>query len=721
MPHQLRHAPACHRPAELLKLVSGLGDIATVALSAIANLSKLGALRISHLQSASAVTGLATACAAEASTETRALALSCIAQAALDPACRKALASHGVPAHLVAAMDASSGVVTEARSQATQALAQFAADEEFRKSLSSWGALSPLCTQLSASAQPDARMRAMALSAIANVSFVDASELAKAGATSRLIEVLFDVTTAANEPVEGAGGRAAGGAGGGRAARPSPLASRSCLASKAWRPRLGPGEGATVAEHSESFHLPSCSPGHPDAPRATCRSQADPAMLRMALTAVSNLLLAPDAAASVVPQLQQSGGVLAIAGLLQNADPDLCSQALTTTMHACAHPTLVVPLAEAGAAPAVVGVLRGTHPSSSLGIVAALNAMCQVESARLAALEAGAAHTLSAQLLGSGDGAARQTIATALSRLLRGDWPAAYKAAGWPVLLAVLQLGPTAEVPQLHAEIAHAIAGLLADDLKRQALLPDAAALRFVAATLTPLVSPPASQPPDPALALGLAYALTALMRCGEPKLSSEAAATAASLAAQPALASALAQAGAAPLLVGLLREASPAAALTLARAISAMADGDGSSRAAVMAAGAVDALSGALLAATDADSKLSLSLTLAKVLRGNWQPAHDAGGWPVLLAMLLASAGSISPEMRQLAEGVGPEMLAALLQAQTAPAASQGTAVSAAAPTDPPVPPAVGRDASTSWEAAPAPPSSTLRGPQALSSADLD
>ena len=81
-----------------------------------------------------------------------------------------------------------------------------------------------------------------------------------------------------------------------------------------------------------------------------------------------------------------------------------------------------------------------------------------------------------------------------------------------------------------------------------------------------------------------------------------------------------------------------------MARALSAMAEGD-ASRAAAMAAGAVDALSGALLAASDSDTRLSLSLTLAKVLRGDWQLAHEAAGWPVLLAMLLAGASSVSPE----------------------------------------------------------------------------
>ena len=103
-------------------------------------------------------------------------------------------------------MDGTSGIAAEARSHATQALAQYAADEEFRKSLSSWKALAPLCAQLSPATQPDARTRAMALSAIANVSFVDASALAEAGGTSRLIAVLFDVIATRSHPGWLAGG-----------------------------------------------------------------------------------------------------------------------------------------------------------------------------------------------------------------------------------------------------------------------------------------------------------------------------------------------------------------------------------------------------------------------------------------------------------------------------------------------------------------------------------
>ena len=69
-------------------------------------------------------------------------------------------------------------------------------------------------------------------------------------------------------------------------------------------------------------------------------------MLRMALTAVSNLLLA-DAATTVDAQLLSSGGALALAGLLQHAEADICEQALTAVMRACSHPTLVAPMAEA--------------------------------------------------------------------------------------------------------------------------------------------------------------------------------------------------------------------------------------------------------------------------------------------------------------------------------------------------------------------------------------
>eukprot|EP00966_Prymnesium_polylepis_P247251 5717379-Prymnesium_polylepis.1 len=78
--------------------------------------------------------------------------------------------------------------------------------------------------------------------------------------------------------------------------------------------------------------------------------------------------------------------------------------------------------------------------------------------------------------------------------MLRGDWRTAYDAAGWPVLLAVLTVAPLADGgAALHAEVARAAAALMADALTRNALLADLDGLRFLAATLMPLVTAPAA------------------------------------------------------------------------------------------------------------------------------------------------------------------------------------------------------------------------------------
>lgn len=255
----------------LIELIDG--DCGLPALVTLANLSRLGSLRVNHLQPPSALAALAAACAPENSLEKRAAALTCVAQASLDSTCRLRLAEKGAPPHLVASLRESSASHAEARQQACHALAQFAADEKFRAQMAPWGALRPLCAQMSASVQSDARTRAMALSAVANVSFVDADELARSGAPQGLAEVLFD---------------------------------------------------------------------------------SDASMLRMALTAVSNLLQAPTAAASVAEALLSSGGALALPNFLDHPDSDVASLAVTAVMHACKHRSLAAPLAEAGAAPAVV-------------------------------------------------------------------------------------------------------------------------------------------------------------------------------------------------------------------------------------------------------------------------------------------------------------------------------------------------------------------------------
>jgi len=95
--------------------------------------------------------------------------------------------------------------------------------------------------------------------------------------------------------------------------------------------------------------------------------------------------------------------------------------------------------------------------------------------------------------------------------------------------------------------------------------------------------------------------------------------------------------------------------------------------------------------------------------------------GWPPLLAVLLAGASSISPEMRQLGEAMAPDMLSTLMQTQapmrpspvtTSPysqsAAGAGDQAAAVAITDP----------APSWPVAA---TTSLRGPQKVTAGDLD
>ncbi|KAL1519633.1 hypothetical protein AB1Y20_023144 [Prymnesium parvum] len=432
---------------------------------------------------------------------------------------------------------------------------------------------------------------------------------------------------------------------------------------------------------------------------------ADAQMLRMALTALSNLLRTAAAAETVVPQLLESGGAFALPTHLQHADADVASQAVTAVMHACAHPPLVAPLAEAGAAPAVVSALRAAHPTAAGPILSALSSMIATESARLAALNAGATHALAALMLGSDDVAMRRAVASTLGALLQGEWRAAYDAAGWPVLLAVLHLGEHPDAPRVLPQVALTAASLVGDDVARQGLLVDLTALCFVAKFLGAAVLDP-SAAPDPTLARGLAFAVAAMMRLADEPAAAEGARLAVAMCHAPPLASPLADAAAVPLLVARLRRA-PAApdAARLARAMGALAETE-YARAALLSSEAVGALCAALDGAADADSKLAVALALAALLRGDWRPVTLAAGWGPLLTTFAVAASSVSPAMRALADAAAAPMAEALLHPQ--PAAAAPPAAAAASHAAPP------------WSSD-EPPSKPIRGAQKMLPSDLD
>ncbi len=173
----------------------------TAALTTLAHLSSLGALSLEPLRSQPFLSALAaTVMARRASStrapseppaddsEARAAALTLLAQASQDAACRLELVQLGVPPAFSAAI----GEGGEGARHATHALAQFAADETFRLQLAAWSAPKPLATQLTPATQPDARTRAMALSALANYSYVDPVALAEPGILATLGQLLFE-------------------------------------------------------------------------------------------------------------------------------------------------------------------------------------------------------------------------------------------------------------------------------------------------------------------------------------------------------------------------------------------------------------------------------------------------------------------------------------------------------------------------------------------------
>ena len=183
--------------------------------------------------------------------------------------------------------------------------------------------------------------------------------------------------------------------------------------------------------------------------------ETDAPMLRMALSALTNMLLAPPAeaesqspAAKIGPPLMAAGGAHALAILLGSADTEIRAHAASAAAAMASVPALVAALADAGAATALVDIVKAEGPARSGGALAAaraLNAMVVNDAARNEARKAGGARALGAALEASDTQEGRTLYALTLASLLRGDWADAFEAAGWqPVLSALLAAASTA-------------------------------------------------------------------------------------------------------------------------------------------------------------------------------------------------------------------------------------------------------------------------------------
>jgi len=104
----------------------------------------------------------------------------------------------------------------------------------------------------------------------------------------------------------------------------------------------------------------------------------------------------------------------------------------------------------------------------------------------------------------------------------------------------------------------------------------------------------------------------------------------------------ALLQADTIPLLAQLLHSPHPAVQLQTVYALGVLAADDEAAASAVQLSGAIAPLTTLLLSSSSVDVKQHLSLTLAHVVRGNWQPVFNVGGFQALLDVLSVGTDAI-------------------------------------------------------------------------------
>jgi len=407
--------------------------------------------------------------------------------------------------------------------------------------------------------------------------------------------------------------------------------------------------------------------------------EGEQATLRMALTALLNLLGATDAGAVPAAQLLQGGIAHALAALLQHLQADIRQHALIVTSALAVQPPLARALVEAGAVAHTVAAIRAGGEVLEAG-AAALNALLRAagelnEAAHAQAMAAGAPDALGSAVLHAPTAEARGACASALGALTRGDWRGVHERFGWPVVLVTMQLSGSAELRQLAMEAARGGAALLAQQpATRQSLAADLQALHFLTHALAALALQPEGEA-EPLLLRGAAHAVALQLGCGVADLVTEAAATATRLCRGPPAAALMAEAGVTEALVVLLPTVDDAALrASLLGTLTLLLDFE-PARAAARAAGAVAVLSRALEQAADSEAQLLASNALAALAHGDPAVLLEAGGAPLLLQLFLAAAASLSPSMRSLADASAPVLLAQQQQPETASAPARSSA----------------------------------------------
>ena len=179
-----------------------------------------------------------------------------------------------------------------------------------------------------------------------------------------------------------------------------------------------------------------------------------------------------------------------------------------------------------------------------------------------------------------------------------------------------------------------AVPGVLAT-LGRLLFEQDAAVLTMALTALSNLVGFAETVAPA-LLAAGTPRAVHALLSHNDHHVVEQSLATLLKLSGDRALAGAFVEVpGAITSVVFLIGSSEPNAAVPLAAALGAMLESRPEARGAALEAGGAAALGTALLGCTEADGRLVLALTLAAVVRGDWDAIYAACGWPAVLAVL--------------------------------------------------------------------------------------
>lgn len=222
----------------------------------------------------------------------------------------------------------------------------------------------------------------------------------------------------------------------------------------------------------------------------------------------------------------------------------------------------------------------------------------------------------------------------------------------------------------------------------------DAAILGMALTALANLLTAAADAVAIGLLRSGTPLAIFALFSHTDGSVRDHATAVCVQMCKDATLAGALAESGAATFLSELIGSSAPDATPPLAQAVRSMIEDNEGARTAALAAGGAAALGAALLGCTDADGRLTIALTIAALVRGDWAALQAAAGWAAVVAVLSVVAASVSPTMAAFADAAALPLLTAVDDDHALGHAPRRPAgVSSGAPQPPrPAPPPTGR-----------------------------